>query len=547
MAPFVFLSFALAGAGSFVASPSLWFAAFVAVGLAIAWRPDRAEIVPSLLVIALTGFVAWALANALLNPSYTAAGIFHPLFLVAGFVLMRSSGARSRQDIFAALTAAAGLLAAWALWQAASGQGRAHAHFETPNTLATVFNLMLAPALFFIAYGRAGRWLTISSVLLTAGLVTTLSRGGLISLGAGFAGTLLLFGVLPRRSDALRVCAVAACGALIGALALYSPQWSATQASAEVQVSDIATTLGGSALSRVELYRLALSHLVQHPWLGAGYLAFHALVEAHRAELPSYGTENITYFVHNDYLQTLMELGLPGAIGLLAIVALPFWLAKRSRTPVDERLPLFAALSGMAAMAIHALGDFPFYVPACLFLFGVLLGEVDARLPSRAPSASSPKAALRLARVALLVVLGFVVALPPLAELTAAYGDRSWRSGNSGNAAFALEFARRLQPRDWRYHWYAGQFWYAQASAGNLRAASLADGAFAAAVAMNPHEPRPLIARLATQMRFNAALEQPQPAATLRQWAERALALAPLNPAVRRDYTAALEQLSQRR
>jgi hypothetical protein len=407
--------------------------------------------------------------------------------------------------------------------------------------------MMLAPALFFVAYGRARHCLTISAILLAAGLVTTLSRGGLIALAAGLAGTMLLFRVRPQRAAALRMCAVLAGGALLGAFALSLPHWSATQSSTEAHVGDIATTIGASATSRAELYRLTLSHLLEHPWLGAGYLQFHTLVEAHRAELPSYGAENVTYFAHNDYLQTLMELGLPGALGLLAIVVLPFWLAKKSARLVDQRLRLFAALSGMAAMAIHALVDFPFYVPACLFLFGVLLGEVDARLPCYAPSASWFKPALRLAQVAVLSLLVFITALPPLAELAAAYGDRSWRSGNSGNAAFALELARRLQPRDWRYHWYAGQFWYAQASAGNRPAASLADGAFSAAVAMNPHEPRPLLARLATQMRFSASLENPRPPAVLRSWADQALALAPLNPGVRRDYVAAVEQLERSR
>ena len=546
-APFVFVALVLIGAGSVIASPSVWFAALGAAGLAIAARPDRAALAPSPLAVLLAAYATWALVNDFLGSPYTAAGVFHPLFLVAGFLLMRTGGDRSREQIFAVLSAGALVLAVWALWQALTGQGRAHAYFETPNTLATLLNLVLAPALFFIANGKAPRWLTGASILLVAGLVTTLSRGGLISLAAAVTGTLFLFGVRPQLSAARRVGAVAACGALIAACALSLPRWTGAPSSTEVQLSDIATTLDGSAGSRVELYRLALSHLVQHPWLGAGYLEFHALVEAHRAELPSYGTENITYFVHNDYLQTLMELGLPGVLGLLAIVGLPFWLAAGSETARDDRMPLFAALSGIAAMAIHALGDFPFYVPACLFVFGVLLGEVDARLSRHAAHALPFSSLLRPARAALLAVLGLTLALPPLAELAAAYGDRRWQSGNTESAAFGFELARRLQPRDWRYHWYAGQFWYAQASAGNPRAATLADRAFAAAVAANPHEPRPLLARLATQIRFTASLKQRQPAATLRRWADQALALAPLNPAVRSGYAAAVEKLSAAR
>jgi hypothetical protein len=62
----------------------------------------------------------------------------------------------------------------------------------------------------------------------------------------------------------------------------------------------------------------------------------------------------------------------------------------------------------------------------------------------------------------------------------------------------------------------------------------------------NPTDPRPLLGRLATQMRFASLLDRPSSTATLRGWAERALALAPLNPAVRQDTRAALAQLGNR-
>jgi hypothetical protein len=55
-----------------------------------------------------------------------------------------------------------------------------------------------------------------------------------------------------------------------------------------------------------------------------------------------------------------------------------------------------------------------------------------------------------------------------------------------------------------------------------------------------------LLSRIATQMRFARWLDHPESAATLREWAERALALAPLNPGVRRDHAAALAQLSHK-
>ena len=44
--------------------------------------------------------------------------------------------------------------------------------------------------------------------------------------------------------------------------------------------------------------------------------------------------------------------------------------------------------------------------------------------------------------------------------------------------------------RDWRYHWYAGQFWHAVARGGNRRAGELAEAAFAAGRAANSREVR---------------------------------------------------------
>lgn len=487
----------------------------------------------------------WVIANGFVNTTYTSAAIFHPALLAAGFMAWRAFGARARHAAAAAVLAAMALLACWALWQAASGQGRAHAHFETPNTLATVLNLALAPLLFRIAYGDSRRGVLGLALLLTAALVSTLSRGGFIALACGLLTTSLLFHVRPSRDGVARSLSVLGSGAIAGVIAMQAPLWLTSHAIApEAQLQGIASTLGSTLDSRIELYRLALWAVGEHPWLGTGYLGFNPLFEAHRAQLPSYTSENVTYFVHNDYLQTLVELGLPGLMALLAIVMLPFGLARRSAPPAMERLSLYAPLAGIATMAIHALGDFPFYVPLCLLLFGASLGEVDRRLAQErrtAPRTIAPRAGWVTIGGAALIAL--LLLPPPLAEAAAWYGERGWRKGIGESAALGFELARRLQPHDWRYHWYAGQFWYAQAQAGNRAAAQLADEAFAAAIQANPADPRPLLGRIAVQLRFAKLLEQPQAAGTLRGWAERALALAPLNPAVRQDYAAALAQL----
>lgn len=499
------------------------------------------------LALAVWAYAGWVVASGFLGPVYTPAALFHPLFLLAGFALTRG-GAQARERSFGALAAGALALALWGLWQSATGQGRAAALLETPNTLASVLGLVLAPLLVRLAYRQGARRIVFLAIILAAGLTATLSRGGFIALAAGLLVALLVVAERPDRAGVSRVLFVLSAGGALGAAAISLPGWLAAQPlPPQASLAGVAETLPASLGSRAELYRLALSALGEHPWLGAGYLGFRALLEAHRAEVPSYATENITYFVHDDYLQTLIELGLPGLAALLAVVLLPFWLARRSRVSQAGRLHVRAPLAGLAVMAVHALGDFPFYVPLCLLGFGALLGEVDARLASGSRSPAAAGMPARLARIAAAAAAAVVLVPPALAEAAAAYGNRSWRAGEAQAAAYGFELARRLQARDWRYPWYAGQFWHAQALSGNPAAPRLADAAFAAAIAANPREPRPLLARLATQLRFARLLDHPQPAATLRGWADRALALAPLNPAVRRDHAAALDRLARGR
>jgi O-antigen ligase len=544
-APLFFGGLVFVAAGSVNASPLLWTCALALfIGAALLRRSDTPPGVTPL-AGAVCAYAAWIAANDFINSPYTPAGIFHPAFLVAGFVLARRLDREARNAALKATLVGMALLASWALVQAASGQGRAHAHLETPNTLATVLNLALAPLLFRIAYGDQRRSVLGLAILLTAALVSTLSRGGFIALTGGLLAASLLYARRPTAGDLARLFVVVASGALIALPAMQLPVWMApTAAPVEGPLESVSSTLGGTVGSRFELYRVALGAVGEHPWLGVGYLGFKALFDAGRLQVPSYAADNFTYFVHDDYLQTLVELGVPGFVLLLVMIALPFWLTRKAALAVMERNSLHATLAGVATMAIHALGDFPFYVPICLLLFGALLGEVDRLLPRRTDPAPVCGVPQRLAKIVGAAAVAILILPPPLAEAAAAYGERSWHRGNAESAAFGFELARRFQSRDWRYHWYAGQFWYAQAmQSGKREAANLADAAFAAAVHANGADPRPLLGRLATQLRFASVLEQRQSAATLRGWADRALALAPLNAAVRLDYAAAVAQL----
>jgi hypothetical protein len=89
---------------------------------------------------------------------------------------------------------------------------------------------------------------------------------------------------------------------------------------------------------------------------------------------------------------------------------------------------------------------------------------------------------------------------------------------------------------DWRYHWYAGQFWDGQAAdSGSREAARFAADAFAIGFAANPLEVRNLLGKISVHGRHGKLLDAPADRATLAGWIAQAEALAPRSSAVRRE------------
>ena len=467
-----------------------------------------------------------ALTNLWANPSYTAAAPYHAAFLVSGFLLGRRAGPEGAAVLLKAAILFALALAGWALWQrVGENAARSQALFQSPATLGATLNLILLPVLVVLAWGPRRPILAIAALLLVAGMAAAGSRGAWLAGAAG--GTLALYlarraGVWRGRSALSAVATIVGLGIVLGGLlSVYL---------------DI-----GSSVARLNLYAIALTGLATTSLaLGSGYLAFYYLLESARGSVAGFA-EVGTYFVHNDYLQTLLELGIPGLILLLGLVALPLSRALRaaSEASPDRRLIAIAAAAALGSMATHALVDFPFYVPVCLLIYGAAVGLLD--------SLQAVETSVRVPGVVVVAgaTLGLWILVTPLAAyLAAGHAGHEWRLARGESAAYWFEVARRIEPRDWRYHWYAGQFWYAQAAANQRpEAARLADAAFAAGYAANPREARNLVGRISAHLRLRSLLAEPVDAATLREWADRALALAPLDRMVQAERKLVLQGL----
>ncbi|WP_433044730.1 O-antigen ligase family protein [Dactylosporangium sp. CS-033363] len=370
--------------------------------IALALAGHRFELRP--LWLAAAAIAAWALLRAVTAGGLAdAAGICLALLtLVAGVVVGR--GARAT-DLAAGLTGLGALVAitAWAgvawrierwsvlvestLWRGASALTYANA---AAAILAACALLALA-----LCTARPSKVQSLLLYLTISGLGATLSRAGALAFALGTA-VFLVFG--PRRA-ALRHLIPAALGAAVATAALV-PSFPATAsprplialaglaAGAVIALLHPWFALGLSVLGALLVDRSTLDKVLdrrftldsrgrsgalhsalatarEHPLLGSGPGQARYLWFDYKGDLV------VSRWVHNEYLQWLVDLGAVGLVGLLALIAALAVLMRRGYA----RNPLWAgAVAAIAALAVHSAFDFLWELAVVPLLIGALTG-----------------------------------------------------------------------------------------------------------------------------------------------------------------------------
>jgi len=218
-------------------------------------------------------------------------------------------------------------------------------------------------------------------LLLSAGVLVSASRGGVLALGAEILFLALV--ALPialaggRRSPGWRPLVLRALGALlIGGGAIVGSLFLVGSEGLVRNLSQTAGEIDGQLplderYSRRDIW-LATSRIVaDHPWFGVGLGAFPF---AYTRYDQSSGAQRVEQ-THNDYLQILVDTGIVGGLLTVVFVILFFVSAFRSaRTHHRRRRSIvLGALSGCFAIAIHSFVDFNLQVTANAQLFLTLL------------------------------------------------------------------------------------------------------------------------------------------------------------------------------
>ncbi len=219
-------------------------------------------------------------------------------------------------------------------------------------------------------------WIIGGIIITATALLLTHSRGGAGATGLGILALLLMASSVPSLRGPWR--AWFGLAIVIGGLA-------ALWLSGTVTLTRLANT-SWDVEGRPEIYELTLQAIKNNPLLGTGLATFSSIFETYR-------TEDLPFFVnlaHNDYLENMLELGIPAALPLFAAA---FLLAVRCASGAFERrrdaiIPC-VAVGATALIASHSLIDFSMQIPAVATSYLILLGAgVAQAIPTQARGAA---------------------------------------------------------------------------------------------------------------------------------------------------------------
>jgi O-antigen ligase len=209
------------------------------------------------------------------------------------------------------------------------------------------------------AFVRGAPLLACVLILLTA-LFLTQSRGGVTSTLSALLVLLVFMGLLIRLiSRAYQFLVVCLVAAMLGVFFLSGEGWLDRLTATELERE-----------TRMLRYEQTWKAVNQAPWTGYGIGSFEQTFFMFADERTT-----TSYKAHNDWLEMMFELGLPGAFLWFAVLGglgmrclLGFFRRRR-----DHVYPM-AGFSACVLVGLHSLADFSLQIPAVAVTFAVLLG-----------------------------------------------------------------------------------------------------------------------------------------------------------------------------
>lgn len=256
-------------------------------------------------------------------------------------------------------------------------RGQATGFFANPNHLATLLLLavpMLAGGLHQLRLARPSRSVWTTRIIAAVGVMA--AAFGLVMVGST-AGVLLLAPVVIFSAFVLMgINAQSPLKISIGLLALAAVAGGAVMMSARAPT--LRTSLGTEPTDRLGIAKTSVDMLTTYFPVGSGVGTFSSAYPLH--EDPNAVTEVFINHAHNDYLEVLVEAGLPGLLLLFAFLL--WWLRASHRAWSGSGTELHwrrTASVCLGIVAVHSLVDYPLRKAAIMVIAAsccAILGRV---------------------------------------------------------------------------------------------------------------------------------------------------------------------------
>ena len=213
--------------------------------------------------------------------------------------------------------------------------------------------------------------LVVLSALLLLVLMLAFSRGGWVSgsLGLIFMGFVLMTSQNFNKKRLL-IAVIGGGGLLMMTVLSSTPMVERFLTIGEVDK--------GSSAGRMKIWSAAAEMIEDYSVLGVGPGNFSTVFTQY---LPP--AENRHYYAHNDYIQSVSEVGLAAIVIIVWMIA-AIYRRGFKKLKNESRLVrgiTIGALSGITALLIHSMFDFNLHIPANALLFTVLVALAVSPLP----------------------------------------------------------------------------------------------------------------------------------------------------------------------
>jgi O-antigen ligase len=224
-----------------------------------------------------------------------------------------------------------------------------------------------------------------AAVVMAMSLVATNSRGGIISLAALVFVLVVTasfsWGKKKEKSRPKRIRATALRGAIAIGVVVFLIGGALLLSGPEVFTRFFGTPIAEDPTTgRAHFWRVTLDVIRTYPIVGSGLGSFGSIYTRYDTRNGLYRLEQ----AHNDYLQTLADAGIIGAILGLAFIFILFrrGLARRETHDPFRRAVTTGALAGCFAALVHSFFDFTLHTTANALLFLILaaIATQDTRI-----------------------------------------------------------------------------------------------------------------------------------------------------------------------